>query len=89
MSDLGVGTHLAERGEGVDYVRDFIAKNQRRHGGLVGAQRAIRRAAPLELQELNDIVDLWAESALGLSESDLKLMSRLAGAQARNHSVAA
>lgn len=89
MYDLGVVTHLAERGEGVDYARDFIAKNQRRHGGLVGAQRAIRRAAPLELQELNDIVDLWAESALGLSESDLKLMSRLAGAQARNHSVAA
>ena len=89
MFDLGVVTHLAEKGEGVAYVQDFIAKNQRRHGGLVSAQKAIRRAAPLELGELNDIVDLWAEAALGLSESDLKLMSRLAGAQARNHSAAA
>jgi DSF synthase len=39
MYDLGVVTHLAERGEGVAYVQDFIAKNQRRHGGLVAAQR--------------------------------------------------
>lgn len=89
MYDLGVVTHLAEKGEGLACVQDFIAKNQRRHGGLVAAQKAIRRAAPLELQELNDIVDLWAEAALGLSESDLKLMSRLAGAQARNHAAAA
>lgn len=89
MYDLGVVTHLAEKDEGVAFVQDFIAKNQRRHGGLVAAQKAIRRAAPLELQELNDIVDLWAEAALGLSESDLKLMSRLAGAQSRNHSAVA
>jgi DSF synthase len=35
------------------------------------------------LAELRDIVDDWADAALQLRESDLKLMQRLAGAQSR------
>lgn len=64
-------------------MRDFIAKSSRRHAGLVGARRASRRANDVSLAELRDIVDYWADAALQLREQDLKLMQRLAGAQAR------
>ena len=83
MYDMGIVQHLAEPGEGEAAVRDFIAKSSRRHAGLVGARRASRRANDVSLAELRDIVDYWADAALQLREQDLKLMQRLAGAQAR------
>jgi DSF synthase len=83
MYEMGIVQHLAEPGEGEAAVRDFIAKSNRRHAGLVGARRASRRANDVSLAELRDIVDYWADAALQLREQDLKLMQRLAGAQAR------
>jgi DSF synthase len=83
MYELGIVHQLAEPGEGEAAVRDFIAKSNRRHAGLVGARRASRRANNVTLAELRDIVDSWADAALQLREQDLKLMQRLAGAQAR------
>ena len=41
------------------------------------------RSSGIELSELKDIVELWAETALQLSEQDLKVMSRLTRAQER------
>lgn len=83
MYELGIVQQLAEPGEGEAAVRDFITKSSRRHAGLVGARRASRRANDVSLAELRDIVDYWADAALQLREQDLKLMQRLAGAQAR------
>lgn len=83
MYDLGIVHQLAEPGEGVAVVREFIAKSARRHAGLVGARRASRRANDITLAELRDIVDHWADAALQLREQDLKLMHRLASAQAK------
>lgn len=83
MYNLGIVHQLAEPGQGVDAVREFITKSGRRHAGLVGARRASRRANEISLAELRDIVDHWANAALELREQDLKLMHRLASAQAR------
>lgn len=81
MYELGIVHQLAPAGEGVAAVRDFIAKTDRRHAGVVNARRAMRAAMPIEMAEYYRIVDLWAEAALQLREQDLKLMQRLAGAQ--------
>ncbi|NBW74756.1 MAG: enoyl-CoA hydratase [Sphingomonadaceae bacterium] len=89
MYELGIVQQLAEPGEGEAAVRDFIARSTRRHAGLVGARRASRRANDVSLAELRDIVDHWADAALQLREQDLKLMLRLAGAQARLSRAAA
>lgn len=83
MYDLGIVHALAEPGDGVGAVREFIRKAERRHAGLVGARRATKQAAPVTLDELNTITEMWADTALQLSESDLKVMSRLVAAQAR------
>ncbi len=83
MYEMGIVQQLAEPGEGVDAVRKFISKSERKHSGLIGARRAMRTAAPIGLAELRDIVGHWADAALQLCESDLRLMSRLASAQVR------
>lgn len=81
MYELGIVHHLASAGEGVAAVREFMAKSDRRHAGLVNARRAMRVATPIEMAEYYRIVDLWADAALQLREQDLKLMQRLANAQ--------
>ena len=83
MYELGIVHQLAPAGEGVEAVKKFIAKSERRHPGLVGARRAMRESAPIALAEFYRIVEHWADAALQLGESDLKLMQRLANAQTR------
>ena len=83
MFELGIVHQIAEPGEGLQACRDFIDRSDRRHGGLVNARRAMKQTLPLTLDELKRIVDLWADAALQLREQDLKVMSRLAAAQAR------
>ncbi|MGE3690748.1 MAG: crotonase/enoyl-CoA hydratase family protein [Novosphingobium sp.] len=83
MYDLGIVHQLAAPGEGVAVVREFIAKSSRRHIGIVGSRRAMLVSSPIEMSEFYEIVELWADSALQLSEQDLKLMLRLASAQDR------
>lgn len=83
LYDLGLVHALAEKGDGENAVRDFIKKSERRHAGLVGARRASKRVWPIEIEELNAITEMWADTALQLSETDLKVMDRLVAAQAR------
>jgi DSF synthase len=83
MYDLGLVHQLAEPGEGLKACREFIKRTERRHPGVVNARKAMKRTRPIELRELKDIVDLWADAAIQLSEQDLKVMSRLTRAQER------
>jgi DSF synthase len=83
MYELGIVHHLAENGEGLAACEDFVKKSERRHPGLVNARKAMKLINPIGLSELKRIVDLWAEAALQLSDSDLKIMNRLTRAQER------
>lgn len=51
--------------------------------GTLAALRARRIAAPITYDDLLRIVDEWAESAIKLTDRDLRLMERLARAQVR------
>jgi DSF synthase len=51
--------------------------------GTLAALQAQRLAAPVKLETLQGIVDLWADAAMQLTDRDLRLMERLARAQAR------
>lgn len=83
MYDLGIVHKLAEPGQGRAACEEFMHQSARRHAGLVHAKAATRVAAPVPLSELKAIVDLWADAALQLRDKDLKIMSRLAAAQAK------
>lgn len=83
MFELGLVHELAEPGDGVSACKQFIKKSERRHAGLVGSRRAMKHAWQLELDELNRITEMWADTALDLREQDLKVMNRLVAAQGR------
>jgi DSF synthase len=89
MYKMGLVHALAENGEGMAACEDFIRKSERRHPGLVNARRAMKLTSPISLSELKRIVDLWANAALQLSDSDLKIMARLTRAQERVGAAAA
>jgi len=74
---------VVEDGQGELAVDKIVRDIDPRHRGTLAALRAQRLAAPVRYESLMAIVDLWAESALGLTDRDLRLMERLARAQAR------
>lgn len=74
---------VADDGAGEQAIEDVVREVDPRHRGTLAALRAQRLAAPIRYETLMAIVDQWAESALGLTDRDLRLMERLARAQAR------
>ena len=60
-----------------------MQRNKRRHVGNRAIFKAGREVNPLTLDELDRIVNIWADACLQLSERDLKVMQRLVSAQDR------
>jgi DSF synthase len=83
MYEMGLVHVLAEPGCGEEAVRAYISQNRRRQVGHRGIYHGSSLSDPITLEELNAIVEVWADSALCLSEGDLKLMRRLGNAQTR------
>lgn len=80
---LGVVDVLAEDGQGENAVRDYIARNRRKHNAHKAIYRSKRRIDPLKYEELRDVVDIWLDAAMNLGEQDLRKMVRLVSAQER------
>jgi DSF synthase len=78
---LGLVDVLVEAGEGEDAVYDYIEKQTRRSNGYIGVQKARQRFNPVTYQELMDITGIWVDTALQLSEKDLKVMDRFVRSQ--------
>jgi DSF synthase len=74
---------VADDGDGELAIERVVHEVEPRHRGTLTALRGQRLASPVRYESLSAIVDLWAESALSLTDRDLRLMERLARAQAR------
>jgi DSF synthase len=74
---------VVDDGQGDAAIDAVVRDVDPRLRGTLAALRAQRLAAPIRYESLMAIVDLWAETALGLTDRDLRLMERLARAQAR------
>ena len=83
MHEMGLVHVLAEPGCGEEAVRAYIAKNGRKQSGHHGIYQASRLVDPIPLEEMLSVVEVWADSALRLTDGDLKLMRRLVDAQSR------
>ena len=83
MYDMGIVTQVVETNGGEAATAQWIRDHSAHHAGYVGINRAGRRVNPLTLEELTDIVEIWTDAALTLSDRDLRMMRRLASAQAR------
>jgi len=87
LRDLGVVDVLAADGEGVHAVNDFIRQRRHSRRGQLAIQRVRQRVNPLTRAELLDVIEIWVETAMGLSTRDLRLMTQIHGAQRRYHTV--
>jgi DSF synthase len=83
LHDMGVVDVLAEDGEGEDVVRQYIARNARRHGVQRSLCEVRRRINPLTFEELQDVTEIWVDTAMRLEELDLRKMEHLMAAQRR------
>ncbi|GEL44754.1 enoyl-CoA hydratase [Methylorubrum extorquens] len=81
MHELGIVHILAERGQGEAAVRSYIASNHRRRNGQQAIYRAAREVNRISLDELRNIVSVWAAAAMNLTDRDLNIMERLVVAQ--------
>lgn len=81
--EMGLVDVLVEKGEGRARTRAFIAENSRRHGLLGAIGKVRRRVAPLPLQELRDVTDIWVNSVMNLAPINLRKMEMLAQSQDR------
>ena len=79
----GLVDQVVNDGEGEAALEQAVRAMDPRWRGTINALRARRMAAPISYESLVEIVDHWAETALGLTDRDLRLMERLARAQIR------
>jgi DSF synthase len=83
LYDIGVVDILAEPGEGVPRMHAYM-KEADRHNHVHGLMQRIRSTHNrIPFEELREITELWVESALRLSERELRTMERLVRAQDR------
>jgi DSF synthase len=81
LHELGVVDVLAEKGEGVQAVYNYVRKQDRRGNGFDAVQRVRQRFNPVTYQEMVDVVKIWVDAALRLTERDLKVMDRFVRSQ--------
>jgi len=80
---LGLIDILANEDEGEAAVWQYIRHHSRHARGMGGFRNARQCAQPLDRLELYRMVDIWVETALTLSDSDLSVIDYLLQAQQR------
>ena len=88
MQAMGLVDVLAEDGEGEAALLAHLDRGARFHNAQQAMYRARRKVDPVTLHELREVVEVWAEAALRLSDQDLRRMARLCGAQDRRLAAA-
>ena len=74
---------VVEDGDGEAAIEQVVRMVEPRLRGTLAALTAQRMVTPITYESLQAVVEYWSEAALGLTTRDLKLMERLARAQAR------
>lgn len=83
LYELGVVDILADDGKAESTFHRYIDRNKRRHAAHRAIIKSRQRFHPLTLQEMRDVADIWVDTAMSLTESDLRKMERLVAAQDR------
>ena len=81
MHALGVVDELTEDGQGEAAAMRLITHRQRSRNGLAALAAVRRRVHQVQFSELLDVVRIWVDAAMRLTNRDLKLMQRLVSRQ--------
>jgi len=87
LYDLGVVDELAEPGEGASALDALLARRRRRPLSFAAMREVRQRHQPVTYDELLSIAELWVDTALKLSDKDLRTMARLHKAQIARNAV--
>ncbi len=85
---MGIVDVLVEDGQGEAAIVQYCERNRNRFAAERAVYLARRAANPVSLEELLRITNIWAETAMTLSDADVRKMQRLADAQERRISRA-
>ncbi len=77
LYDMGVIDVLAEDGEGILATKEYMNSHNRSHNTIRAMKKIRQIVHPITKQTFYDIVDIWVEAALRLSEKDLAKLDRL------------
>jgi DSF synthase len=80
---MGIVDILVDDGEGEAAIVEYVNKHRQRFAAERAVYLARRASDPVELDELLKITNIWAETAMTLTEADVRKMERLADAQER------
>lgn len=83
LYDLGIVDVLVDDGQGEAAIIEYCQRNQQRFAAERAVYLARRVSTPVELEELLRITNIWAETAMTLTDADVRKMERLADAQER------
>lgn len=83
LYEMGVVDRLAEPGEGVRAVYDFLEEEARHANGARALRDAKRLSSPISHEELLGITEVWVDAALRLTDRDLRMMERLVKRQTK------
>lgn len=81
LYEMGVVDVLVPDGEGRAAVYEFIQHQRNRSIGFQGLDKIIDQFNPLSYKELMDVVTVWVDTAMQLSEKNIRLMQYLVRAQ--------
>jgi DSF synthase len=87
LYEMGVVDILTKDGNGRKAATDYMRRNISKVHGLHGFQAAVDRILPITYEELSDVIDLWVDTALQLSEKNRRLMAYFARAQTKRFAM--
>ncbi|WP_028865734.1 crotonase/enoyl-CoA hydratase family protein [Psychromonas aquimarina] len=77
LYELGIVDILADKGQGETEVYRYIDAANRKANSYQAIRKVRDICSPVPYQELLDIITIWVESALKLTDKDLRMMERL------------
>ncbi len=83
LYDMGVVDVIAPDGTGEAAIYSYIRKHAKAANGRRGFERVRTEVSPITRNELMQVVEIWADSALRIQDRDLRMMERLTRAQQR------
>lgn len=81
LYDMGVVDVLVPDGQGEQAVYDYIQHQRHRSSGFLGLDKVVEQYNPLSYSELTNVIDLWVDTAMQLSQKNIRLMQYLVRAQ--------
>ena len=87
LHEMGVVDTLADVGEGRDAVYAYVKEASKYRNSYMAMKNIREKVHPVSHEALMDVCKYWVETAMNLSDRDLKLMKRLVRAQSNKAEV--